>query len=48
MEIQFKTKTDELRKGKLVGVNTIGQLIIYTVDKLLIFDFGEVDIVYVK
>ena len=48
MEIQFKTKTDELRKGKLVGVNTIGQLIIYTVDKLLIFDFGEVDIIYVK
>ena len=43
-EIQFKTKMDDFRIGKLLEVNKMGQLIINTLDRQHFFDFGEVEI----
>jgi biotin-(acetyl-CoA carboxylase) ligase len=45
-EIQFKTKNEDLKNGRIVEVNSSGQLAIYSNDKLQHFDFGEVEIIY--
>ena len=45
-EIQFKTKNEDLKNGRIVEVNSSGQLAIYSDDKLQHFDFGEVEIIY--